>query len=106
MPSSKEFQADDLHLSAYLVAIGIPLIRVEKSGRFGVFFFPEKKAKEEAIKFTSGNALVEPRSLFSAIRELKRITDETPAGTNRSGVFARGRECRNHYIRNRKDLQR
>jgi len=75
MKRNEEYATDSLHLAGYLKAKKIPLIRIERSGRFGLFFFPKKEADTEATKFISGQALIEPRSFVTAIRELRAAVD-------------------------------
>jgi len=69
-------QTDNLQLAAYLLAKGIELERVEKSGRFGIFFFSNDQAQAEIEKFIAGDALVEPRSFSQAFRELRFKVDQ------------------------------
>lgn len=75
MKRTEEFETDNLQLAAYLTARKIPLIKIERSGRFGLFFFSKKEADSEATKFISGQALIEPRSFVTAIRELRAAVD-------------------------------
>jgi hypothetical protein len=75
MKRSEEFETDNLQLAAYLTAKKIQLNKIERSGRFGIFFFPKKEADSEATKFISGQALIEPRSFVTAIRELRAAVD-------------------------------
>jgi hypothetical protein len=81
MKIKEEFQTDNLQLAGYITAKKIPLIKIERSGRFGLFFFPKKEADFEATNFISGQALIEPQSFVTAIRELRAAVD---------GIIAKG----------------
>jgi hypothetical protein len=85
MQRSEEFQTDQIHLAAYLMAKGISLLRLERSGRFGLFYFPAKQARLEADSFIQGKALIEPKAFTAAIRDLRARVDELRAG-NSAGV--------------------
>ncbi len=76
------FQTDNLQLAAYLTARGIDLLKVERSGRFGIFHFSAEQAKTEIDNFIAGNALVEPRSYSQAFRELRYKVDQVQDGKN------------------------
>lgn len=76
------FQTDNLQLAAYLLAKGIGLQKVERSGRFGIFHFPTNQAKPEIEKFIAGKALVEPRSFSQAFRELRFKVDQVQDGNS------------------------
>lgn len=72
-------QVDSIHQAAYLLAKNIPLKKVVRSGRMGLFFFKATTARLEIENYITGRALIEPRSFASAIRELKRAVDEVIA---------------------------
>ncbi len=74
--AEKEVEIDNLHLAGYLLAKNIPIMRVARSGRMGVFYFRADKAETEIQSYITGKALVNPRAFASAIRELRRMTDE------------------------------
>jgi len=67
---------DSIQLAAYLHTLKIPIKRIEKSGRFGCFFFPEDQARSEIEKFYLGKAVVEPRIFSAAIRELRSMIEQ------------------------------
>jgi hypothetical protein len=74
--TENEITVDSIHQAAYLLARQIPVIRVIRSGRFGIFVFAADKASPEIQSYIAGKATIEPRAYASAIRELRRMTDE------------------------------
>lgn len=73
--NSKQIAIDDIKLSAYLHAKQIPILKIEKSGRYGCFYFPEAKARDEIDRYVMGNALVEPKKYSASIRELRAAVE-------------------------------
>jgi hypothetical protein len=80
MKRSEDFETDNLQLAGYLTAKGIELMRVERSGRFGLFYFHGDQARPEAAKFVEGLGSVEPRRYTAAIRELRAKVDALREG--------------------------
>ncbi len=71
----RQIAIDDIKLAAYLHAKQIPIERVQRSGRYGCFYFDEKKARAEVDRYVLGEALVEPKVFSAAIRELRSLVD-------------------------------
>ena len=74
--SDQNYQTDNLQLASYLLAKGINLFKVERSGHLGIFFFSAKEVMPEVERFSSGRALIEPRSYSRAFRELRFRVDQ------------------------------
>jgi hypothetical protein len=86
--NENELGVDSIHVAAYLRAKQIPILRIVRSGRFGMFYFPADQAGSEIQIYMAGKALVEPRAYASAIRELRSQVDELGPGKsigNRNG---------------------
>ena len=69
---------DDIKLAAYLRAKQIPMAGVQRSGRYGCFYFDEDKGRVEMNNYMLGKALVEPKAFSAAIRELRSLVDSLP----------------------------
>jgi hypothetical protein len=82
---TKELTVDSIHQGAFLIAKGIPVLRVMKSGRQGLFIYASDKAAPLLQEYIAGRGLVEPRTYASAIRELKRAADEATSIYNGGG---------------------
>jgi hypothetical protein len=64
----------DFYLSAYLTAVGVPLVSHSKDGTITNFEFEdEPRFHEESKKYYSLNALVNPVAFGNSIRNLKSI---------------------------------
>ena len=90
----QEIEIDNIHLAAFLIAKKIPLVRVVRSGRMGIFYFDSERATPEIQIYMSGQAAIEPKAFVSAIRQLKMQIDECPMefgnNHNRSSNILRG----------------
>jgi hypothetical protein len=75
MKQKDEFHTANLQLAVYPAARKIPLIGIERTERFSLFFFPKKEADSGAKRFISGQALIEPLAIVAAIRELRARVD-------------------------------
>jgi len=90
--TKSEILVDSIHIAAFLNIHNIPILRIERSGRMGVFAFPRDKAEELINRYMAGEAMVEPRAFTSAIREVRRFVDEAineskyRTGSPRSGL--------------------
>jgi len=73
--STKQIPIENIQMAAFLRLQNIPLLKAERSGRWGIFYFPENKAEKLIQQFVLGKALVEPRSYSAIIRELRALTD-------------------------------
>ena len=80
----KDFCTDNLQLAAYLFAKEIPILRVERSGRFGIFHFSTDQAKSEIEKFIAGDELIEPIRYSQAFRELRFKVDQVQDESGRN----------------------
>jgi hypothetical protein len=80
----QEIETDSIHLAAYLIIRKIPLLRIARSGRLGIFYFHAEKASPELAAYMSCQAAVEPKAFVSAIRQLKMQIDECPSEFGRS----------------------
>ena len=72
--TKSEITVGDLHIAAYLVVKGIPLNRIERSGRLGSFYFAQSAASL-LTEYYSRNGSIEPQAFVSAIRNLKAQVD-------------------------------
>ena len=82
-PSEKLIAVDQLHQAAYLYLENTPIYRIERSGRFGVFYFNASNALPLIDLYMAGGARVDPRKFASTMRELRRLIDralEQPNG--------------------------
>jgi len=77
--TKNEIAIGDLHIAAYLVVKGIPLDRVERSGRLGNFYFAQSAASL-LTEYYSRNGSIEPQAFVSAIRNLKARVDAIQQG--------------------------
>lgn len=72
---SPEISTDNLGLAAYLVIKQIPLLRVERSGRLGFFYFPEAQIKDHIQAYMAKGGIVEPQNFMDTIRALRARVD-------------------------------
>lgn len=72
---SSTFSTDNFQLAAYLLATSCQLLMVDKfNPKRVVFIFEEtEQRREQAQKFISYQALVEPHRFFSAQKDLKQL---------------------------------
>ena len=77
--TKNEIAIGDLHIAAYLVVKGIPLERIERSGRLGSFYFTQS-AGPLVVEYYSKNGSIEPQAFISAIRNLKARVDAIQPG--------------------------
>ena len=87
---NRQVAVDSIHLAAFLITKSLPLAKVTRSGRLGVFYFDSNRASSEIQTYMSGQALVEPRSFIAAIRQLKMKIDDQPMGFGESRVRSAG----------------
>ena len=71
----------DLHIAAYLVVKGCPLIKIERSGRLGTFYFGQS-AGPLISDYSSRTATTEPQAFVSAIRNLREKVDDLLSGSS------------------------
>jgi len=76
--TGNETEIDSIHIAAYLISRNIPLMRMQRIGRMGIFSFDSEKASPEIQVYMSGQATIEPKAFISAIRILKQKIDECP----------------------------
>jgi hypothetical protein len=67
-----EMPVTDLHLAAYLYARGYALLRLEGPGERAAYVF-ESVPREQVMTFYRGTPLVDARTLFNALRDLKAL---------------------------------
>ena len=72
IPAQNEIQVTDLHLGAYLMAHGFPLVRVEGSGARKAFVFKEVP-DSVVMAFYAGTDRSSARTLYAALRDLKGL---------------------------------
>jgi len=74
MKNTKHYQTKDFYLSAYLIAIGFPLVSAIKNAGLTLFEFNESEKLNIAVTdFYSLRATVEPLTYGNTIRSLKTI---------------------------------
>lgn len=74
MKINNKYETKDLALAAYLTAIGYTLRNHSKYNNETYFVFDQsQKIEDEAFKFISRQAMVEPVSFSQALRSLKSI---------------------------------
>lgn len=73
MSQYKQFQTQDLNLSAVLIAHGFNLKQVTKNpnGKSTFFFASSKKIESTIQDYWSNNLLVNPQEIFNALKLLK-----------------------------------
>lgn len=73
MSQYKEFQTQDLNLSAVLIARGFTLQQVIKNpdGKSTFFFAGSKNIESTIQDYWSNNLLVNPQEIFNALKLLK-----------------------------------
>ena len=74
MKINNKYETKDLALAAYLTAIGYTLRNHSKYNNETYFVFDQsQEIEDEAFKFISRQAMVEPVSFSQALRSLKSI---------------------------------
>ena len=68
---NKEFNTQDIWLSAFLKAKGLRLTRIGGESRRAIFIFEDIKEREELVKEFYNNALVGITTLKNAMTDLK-----------------------------------
>ncbi|MFH1544100.1 MAG: DUF5659 domain-containing protein [Patescibacteria group bacterium] len=73
MSQYKQFQTQDLNLSAVLIAQGFNLKQVKKNpdGKSTFFFTGSKKIESKIQDYWSNNLSVNPQEIFNALKLLK-----------------------------------
>lgn len=73
--SSTTYSLSDFYLTAYLIAEGLPLMRVDPAGGKRVFFVLEDSPKRDHLiqDFYSHRASVDPLAFKNAIVDLKSL---------------------------------
>ncbi len=70
-----QLELSDFYLSAFCLAKGFTLIKIEKTNpKRALFIFEDKKDSQELIKnYMFGRELIEAKCFISAIKELKQL---------------------------------
>ena len=68
---NKEFNTQDIWLSAFLKAKGLRLTHIRGESRRAIFIFEDIKEREELVKEFYNNALVGITTLKNAMTDLK-----------------------------------
>ena len=72
--TEKIFRTQDLYLASFLMARGVKLIKVEKSGSIATFVFENQEPMERVVtSFYNNKELVNANRLISSIRDLKSL---------------------------------
>lgn len=74
MKNTKQYKTKDFYLSAYLIAIGFPLVSAIKNAGLTLFEFNESEKLNIAVtNFYAFQSTVEPITYGNSIRTLKTI---------------------------------
>jgi hypothetical protein len=75
----RQFKTTDFYLSAFLLAKGLKLIKVDKSApQRALFIFEDKEERQKLVEeFLYSRANVNPKEFVVAIKELKQLLHST-----------------------------
>lgn len=69
-----EFTTKDIYLATVIKQAGVPIVRVEGSGRQGIFVFKASEKIEGLIaRYFNGELRVDPKGLFETWKALKSM---------------------------------
>jgi hypothetical protein len=72
--TENDFRTRDLYRASFLMARGLKLIRVEKTGSIATFIFENKDRIDEMVtSFYNNSEQVDANKLICAIRDLKSL---------------------------------